>query len=422
MTATLPAKDPLSRGAVYTARPRRRYGWLAAAGVLVLILAVAAVVLSKRRPAVVPAGRTVAGVEVGGLSERQLRGVIESTVRSRVEQPITVRLSGARRTFTLEPVAAGVRLDVDATVRATLSGASSAVMTVDTAALRAVLARHDRAAVDTRVELAAPATRLDDKGDASFTASTAGVERKAGTDGWSVDTTAAVAALTAAAGSGRPEATIPTTRRPAGTQPANLAGVDQLIGSFTTYHGCCQPRVTNIHLIARTVDGTVVAPGATFSLNERVGERTRAKGYLPAPAIVAGQLHDELGGGISQFSTTLYNAVWFAGLPSLKHQPHTKYISRYPAGREATLDWGNIENIFRNDTSAPIVIRARTTATSVTVALYGHTGDRRVDSVTGPRTPVGPDGGFSVSVTRTVHDNDRETGTTTTHWTYNGLD
>ncbi|BBH67866.1 hypothetical protein ACTI_45510 [Actinoplanes sp. OR16] len=421
MTATLPAND---QGVVYTVRPRRSRGRLAAVGVLALILAVAAVVavVAKRRPAVVPAGRTVAGVDVGGLNERELRQAIDSTVRSRVEQPITVRLTGAGKTFTLDPVPAGVRLDVDATVRAAYSGATSAVVTVDTSALRAVLARHDRAAVDTRVELAAPTAHLDDKGDASFTATTAGVERRAGTGGWSVDTTSAVAALTAAAGSGRPEATVPTTPRPAGTQPADLAGVDQLIGSFTTYHGCCQPRVTNIHLIARTVDGTVVAPGATFSLNERAGERTRAKGYVPAPAIVGGELHDELGGGVSQFSTTLFNAVWFAGLPSLKHQPHTKYISRYPAGREATLDWGNIDNVFRNDTAVPIVIRARTTATSVTVALYGHTGDRTVDSVTGPRTPSGPDGGFSVSVTRTIHDDGRTTGTTTAHWTYNGLD
>jgi vancomycin resistance protein YoaR len=272
------------------------------------------------------------------------------------------------------------------------------------------------------VKLSAPTPRLEAKGDTSYTATTAGVNRTAGKAGWAVDPASAATAVEAAVRSGATEASVASTPVPPGTDPANLAGVDQLIGTFTTYHPCCAPRVTNIHLIAKLVDGTVVAPGKTFSLNEKVGERTRDKGFVPAPAIVDGELEDQLGGGVSQFSTTLFNAIWFAGLPSLKHQPHSKYISRYPPGREATLDWGNIDNVFRNDTDAPVVIRVRTTGTSVTVGLYGHTGDRRVVSETGPRNPTGDEGGFSVRVTRTVYDDGRKTGTATLRWRYDGLD
>ncbi|WP_433364127.1 VanW family protein [Actinoplanes sp. CA-142083] len=401
--------------------------WILISAVLVVIVvaAVVTLVVMARRAQLVPAGRTIAGVAVGGLDERKLRAAVESSVRPRVEQPITVRVTGAGQTFTFAPGASGITLDVDATVRDGLAGTTAALpatLAVDSAKLRAALAAHRQAATDTTVKLAAPSPFLEAKGDTSYTASTAGVTRAAGKPGWSLDPATAAAAVEAAARSGLAEASVASIPVAPGTKPANLAGVDQLIGTFTTYHPCCAPRVTNIHLIAKLVDGTVVAPGATFSLNEKVGERTRDKGFVPAPAIVAGELEDQLGGGVSQFSTTLFNAVWFAGLPSLKHQPHSKYISRYPPGREATLDWGNIDNVFRNTTDAPVVIRVKTTGTSVTVGLYGHTGDRRVVSETGPRNPVGADGGFSVRVTRTVYDDDQKTGTATLRWTYDGLD
>jgi vancomycin resistance protein YoaR len=141
---------------------------------------------------------------------------------------------------------------------------------------------------------------------------------------------------------------------------------------------------------------------------------------VAAPAIDEGKLVQQVGGGVSQFSTTLYNAIWFAGLPSLTHQPHSQYIGRYPPGREATLDWRSIDNVFRNTTSTPIVIRTSYTGTSLTVALYGHTGDRRVVSTTGPYSPSAD--GFSVSVTRKVYAGRKLTGTKTTHWTYTGID
>ncbi|GIM88546.1 hypothetical protein Ato02nite_003390 [Paractinoplanes toevensis] len=375
-------------------------------------------VRTVRRPELTPAGRTIAGVAVGGLDEKKVRAAVESSVRARVEQPIAVRVTGTEATFTLDPVAAGISLDVDATVRQAFTGSGNAVVTTDATELQAALAAHRQAATDTVVRLADPVPRLEAKGDASFTSSAKGVTRTEGRPGWTIDPAAAAPVMVAAARAGQPEAAVAGTPVPAGGE---LAGVDQLIGTFTTYHPCCAPRVTNIHLIAKIVDGTVIAPGTTFSLNRKVGERTRDRGFVPAPAIVDGELEDQLGGGISQFSTTLFNSAWFAGLPILEHQPHSKYISRYPPGREATLDWGNIDQVIRNDTDAPVVIRAATTGTSVTVALYGSTGKRKVVSKTGPRNP-GTDGGFSIRVTRTVYDNGAPSGTTTLRWRYTGLD
>ncbi len=424
-TARADAPGP---GTVYPAGPRRSYRrlwiWIVAAVVVIAIGVVAAVVMTNR-PAVVPPGRTMAGVAVGGLDKARVRAAVESAVRARVTRPVTVTVTGADVTFPLDPAAAGIALDVDATVRAAFAGAGAAlpaVVTVDSARLAEALATHQRAATDTVVELSAPTVRLDGKGDASWTASGRGVDRNAGRAGWKLDAATAGPPVEEAVRSGRTAATVPGTTVASATEPAGLAGVDQLIGTFTTYHPCCAPRVTNIHRIATIVNGTVVAPGHTFSLNDRVGERTTAKGFVSAPAINEGELENQIGGGVSQFSTTLFNAVWFAGLPSLTHQPHSKYISRYPPGREATLDWRAIDNVFRNTTSAPVVIRTSYTGTSLTVALYGHTGARRVVSTTGPRQPSGAEGGFGVRVTRTVYDDGTPAGTSTLHWTYDGLD
>jgi hypothetical protein len=92
------------------------------------------------------------------------------------------------------------------------------------------------------------------------------------------------------------------------TQEAQALGVQEVIGSFTSRHPCCAPRVTNIHRIADIVDGHVVLPGERFDLNELTGPRDRARGFVDAPQILEGEFVDRIGGGISQFVTTMFNA------------------------------------------------------------------------------------------------------------------
>lgn len=153
-------------------------------------------------------------------------------------------------------------------------------------------------------------------------------------------------------------------------------GIKHMVSSFTTYHSCCQDRVVNIQLMADTVNGTLVPPGEEFSLNGVVGERTSAGGYLPAGTIVAGELEDTVGGGVSQFSTTLYNAVFWGGYEDVTHTPHSLYFSRYPEGIEATINWPGIHNKFRNDTDKTIMVRTRYTDTSITVETWGDNDGR----------------------------------------------
>jgi hypothetical protein len=148
-------------------------------------------------------------------------------------------------------------------------------------------------------------------------------------------------------------------------------GISELIGEFTTEHPADQNRVINIQRMADIVRGAVVEPGETFSLNGYVGERTQGTGFVPAGVIYNGVFAEDVGGGVSQFATTLFNAVFFGGLDFVQYQPHSIYIDRYPFGREATVSWPSVDLKFRNPTDFPVLIWTEYTSTSITVKLFG---------------------------------------------------
>jgi len=139
---------------------------------------------------------------------------------------------------------------------------------------------------------------------------------------------------------------------------------------FTTYYNPGEPRVTNIHRIADIVDGALVLPGQEFSMNDRVGPRTLEKGFVVAGAIRDGKHVDEVGGGVSQFATTTFNAAYFCGLDITTYQAHSEYFTRYPRGREATMGYPNPDLSFVNDTPYGILIDTSYTDTSVTVTMW----------------------------------------------------
>lgn len=171
-------------------------------------------------------------------------------------------------------------------------------------------------------------------------------------------------------GVGRIELALITEEPERGSEWAESLGIVEEVASFTTHHDCCQNRVVNIHLMADTVRGVVIEPGETFSLNDHVGRRTADKGYLPAGGIINGVLVDQLGGGVSQFATTLFNAAFFAGLDFGEYQAHTIYFSRYPYGREATLSHPAPDLQIRNTSPYGVLIWPTYTDTSITVTLY----------------------------------------------------
>jgi vancomycin resistance protein YoaR len=147
--------------------------------------------------------------------------------------------------------------------------------------------------------------------------------------------------------------------------------ITQKVSSFTTEHQCCEGRVTNIHRFADLMDGALIEPGTTFSLNGHVGERTAAKGFVSGGAIQQGEYVDEVGGGVSQFATTFFNAAYFGGYEIVEHKPHSYYISRYPVGRESTINYPNVDVKIRNDSPSGILVDTSYTDTSITVTFWG---------------------------------------------------
>ena len=184
---------------------------------------------------------------------------------------------------------------------------------------------------------------------------------------------------------------------------------------FTTYYIPGEPRVTNIHRIADIVDGTLVLPGQTFSMNERVGPRTREKGFVEAGAIRDGEHVDEVGGGVSQFATTTFNAAYFCGLDITTYQAHSEYFSRYPRGREATMGYPAPDLAFVNDTPYGILIDTSYTSTSVTVTMWA------TPYASGAQTGITESASGKcqvVTTTRTITYPDRPTATDTFKATY----
>jgi vancomycin resistance protein YoaR len=175
------------------------------------------------------------------------------------------------------------------------------------------------------------------------------------------------------------------------TEKARNMGVEERISTFTTtYDGSNAPRTSNIHTLGDSLDGKLVAPGATFSFNGAVGERTAAKGYQEANAIVNGKLVPQLGGGICQVGTTLFNTAFFAGVPIPDRQNHSFFISHYPKGRDATVSWGGPDLKWKNDTKNWILVSVSYTSDSITISFYGTDPGRDVAYTTGPFTNETP--------------------------------
>lgn len=164
-------------------------------------------------------------------------------------------------------------------------------------------------------------------------------------------------------------------------------GVKELMASYTQRFPAATYRSVNIGRAAELINGTLLMPGATFSMNDTIKERTEENGYTSGWIIGPGGVFQyEPGGGVSTATTATFNAAWFAGLEFLQWRAHSIYISRYPAGREATVSWGSLDMRFRNNYDTAVFITTKMTRTSITVYFWGTRHWDRVGSVFGPRT------------------------------------
>lgn len=265
-----------------------------------------------------------------------------------------------------------------------------------------------------------------DAEDARFVVSGASISVIASRDGFAFDAEAAAAQVTGLAlkrGDRSAVLTGEVTEPDLTTEQARALEITEQVSTFTTNFPCCQSRVRNIHRMAELVDGVVIQPDETFSLNQHVGPRTEEKGFASGGAIYDGEFVEQIGGGVSQFTTTMFNAAFFGGYAIPVHKAHSYYISRYPVGREATLNWPSVDLKIHNNSPHGILVKTAVSGTSVTVSFYGtkwvevrdHTGPRRnvkppgVKYKDNPALPPGTEKeissgreGFDITVTRTL--------------------
>jgi vancomycin resistance protein YoaR len=361
-------------------------------------------------------------------------------VRSALDGPITLEHEGRRLTIAPEVLAELIEVDSVSTA----AGAAPR-LTIPPDRLRLLLGEQARTtfnsgtATDARISTPdIPPVSLTELASATFEPVPADVEVIPGRSRATFvpRRTADQLVTMIMDGSRRAEADLIVVRPTLTTEAALEGRPTHLLGTFTTFHAAGGARTSNIRLLADLLDDILIAPGEEFSVNGTSGPRRCEDGFVPAGTIVRGELVDTCGGGVSQFGTTIMNAAFFAGLPLEQWQPHSFFISRYPAGREATLSYPDLDVRFVNDTEGWIVLRTSHTPDSITVALYGvprwstvsaELSDRRApttfDEVLRATTDLPPGtrrvvqsggGGFTVTVTR-AREQDGER--TTERWT-----
>ena len=164
--------------------------------------------------------------------------------------------------------------------------------------------------------------------------------------------------------------TVPMTYDPPELM-GEAACFQDVLGQYETRHTNDENRNTNLRLLCQALDGVVVEPGEEFSFNGTVGERTKEKGYQPAPAYSGNRLVNAYGGGVCQGSTTLYNCVLLADLEVTSRSGHGAKVGYVPAGLDASVNWGTTDFRFRNNFHFPVKIQAEVSDGYVRMKLLG---------------------------------------------------
>ncbi|MEE6283107.1 VanW family protein [Georgenia sp. MJ170] len=242
-----------------------------------------------------------------------------------------------------------------------------------------------------------------------------------GATGMDIDTDVLVEAVAAAAVSDTDRtavATLTEVEPELTTAGAEALGVVEVISEFSTpFHNDPQ-RTENLRVGAQKITNVLVQPGESFSLIESLGPITTERGFVSSGVVVDGLETSGMGGGLSQVSTTVFNAAFFAGMEFEQFQTHSHHYPRYPEGREATMYTPSIDLRWKNTTPYGALVQAWVSGGELHVRLWGtehfdvSTTTSHRYNFTQPTTvyssaagcvPHGsPERGFTVNVSRTV--------------------
>lgn len=301
---------------------------------------------------------SVDGISITGLSKSQAREVLLK------EFPWSMTVSYDSEVYEVNDLMAG---KIDSLLNEIYSGEPQESYTLDTAGLEEQI----------KAEAAACAAKWDKKAKNgsidSFNAETGKFVFAGEENGFAVDQEKLIDDITQALAAKDFDAKIEASGSTVAPEITAASAKEQYktIGSFTTNTTSNKNRNTNVRLAAEAINGTVIKPGHEFSFNGTVGQRTEAKGYKGAAAYNNGEVVQEIGGGVCQVSTTLYNAVFKAGLKISYRRSHTFEPNYVTPGRDATVSYEQPDFKFINTSSTAIGLRASYADQKMTVSVYG---------------------------------------------------
>ena len=303
----------------------------------------------------------VAGVLIDGLSAAQARQRLTRVLDKKLDQTVVLTAGAKRRPLKRRQL--GIKVDVESMVAEAKKGRSQVPLqfAVDPHGMRAALRPMASA----------------------FTASAQGpriVERRGsvkivpGQSAHTLDVEASahhIAALLKA----KPalhDLPLVIEKHPAKVTAADLKGITGRLGHFEkAFNPGNQKRAHNIRVAINVLNGRILKPGETLSLNDVLGERTHEHGYLTANVIADGKLTSGIGGGVSQVTGVLFNAVLLSGLTVVEYGAHSHPVAYLPVGRDATLAWNHIDFKFKNNTKAPVYLAYNAAGNKASATFYG---------------------------------------------------
>ncbi len=329
-------------------------------------------------------GITIEGVYVGGLSKADAFSKLEAEVNDVLRQK-QVTLTYGEDNWRISFGDMGAKYDLQAAVTeayqlARQSDASLKEryrqyeeMEKNGYDLKAAYS-YDKEQVRQQVEAVTTPLEQEAK-DATMTRSGGAFQITDSVDGFTVHTEEAidaVCALVENAEAGTVALTGEST--PAAVTREELEASTDLLGTFSTSYTGNDSLGRNINLIVgcEKINGTVLAPGEVFSMNEGLGDQTYENGFRNAAVIVNGKIEDGIAGGVCQVTTTLYNAVVKAELEVVERSNHSLPVSYVPLGHDAAIAGDYIDFKFKNNTDYPVYLEAYAGGGQVVTKLYGH--------------------------------------------------